>query len=327
MSSIYTFEQLDSAYVKAEEIMKDRAVSFYQAFKELPRQRFKAVAALYAFCRYADDAVDHAPEDDPQGMLNNLEQLESQVLGLYQKPFDSLKSERKLKPASEFVQDTNPWWPAFEDTVKSWQIPKDGLINQIQGQRQDAEFKGIETVADLVEYGRLVAGSVGIMMVPILVHEDSDWKRPDFLKACEDLGVAMQITNILRDVGEDLRTRDRLYLPLNLLKKYGVSLQELKVLVDKPKTINITADIPDGFVKLWEELAELADEYYSSYEDWLDFFHPTSRLPLVAAAKIYRGIADAVRASDYNCFTKRCYTNETTRAKLLVEAFEQVENY
>ena len=321
MSSIYSSEQLDAAYQVAEDIMRKRAVSFYQAFKELPRERFKAVAALYAFCRYADDTVDHAFTDGPQQMLANLDDLETQVLGLYG---NSLKLEPTTKRQESNLREMNRWWPAFSHTVKSWQIPMDGFINQINGQRQDAEFNGIQTVQDLVSYGHLVAGSVGIMMVPVLADEEVNWKNPEFLKACDDLGVAMQITNILRDVGEDLRTRDRLYLPLDLLKKHNVSREELKALAHQPKGADVSANIPENFIRLWEELADLADRYYIAYEAWLDFFHPSSRLPLVAAASIYRSIADAVRDQGYNCFTKRCYTDEATRLKLLQEAFEQV---
>lgn len=301
---------LEQAYKLAEEIMKERATSFYQAFKHLPAERFRSVSALYAFCRHADDTVDIKPQQrGKQATLALLDSLERQLRLLYSSDY----AEDKLFSGSF------PWWPAFADTVTRFDVPIDSFLQQLEGQRQDIDFADIETTDQLVEYCRLVAGSVGTMMLPILAADDADTNNPGLVIACESLGIAMQITNILRDVGEDLRTRNRLYLPRDLLEQHGVKRHTLEKLAHY-KGDSVKELIPKGFVTLWEKLANMADEYYKSYERWLGCFHPSTRLPLVAAALSYRAIADEVRKEQYNCFTKRCYTSSETRAQIANQA-------
>lgn len=308
-------DRLRLAYRAAEAIMKERAVSFYQAFSRLPKDRFHGVAAIYAFCRYSDDTVDAA--DVPRNfMLRKLDLLEQRLHDLY--PEDPIEHPTRDPAVCHGAIDS--WWPAFADTVQRWQIPRDGFLLQIEGQRQDADFKGMVTVEDLVDYSRLVAGSVGIMMLPVLAGDDSDPKDPLFQKACSDLGVAMQITNILRDVGEDLRTRQRIYLPSTLMAEHGVSVSELEKLAAFPQGSDISPLIPTGFIRLFEELSDLADGHYRACEPWMRHFHPASQVPLRASALIYQAIADAVRQAGYNCFTRRCYTDHRTRAGLLLKA-------
>ncbi|NCB24985.1 MAG: squalene/phytoene synthase family protein [Bacteroidia bacterium] len=309
---------LQKSYSIVEKIMKDRAVSFYQAFRQLPKERFVGVAALYAFCRYADDTVDYTVQgqnlDNP---LKKLEFLEKKVHSIY------LAGETSLnEPKSD--EGGQLWWPAFADTIRRFNIPMDSFLNQIEGQRMDADFKGIHTMEELLEYCRLVAGSVGTMMLPLLAAEGVDTTNPGFIQVCENLGIGMQLTNILRDVGEDLRMRKRLYIPQDLLAEYGVTRTALESLANEPEGAPISADIPEGFMRLWEKLALLADTYYQDYEKWLPWFHQDCQVPLVAAALIYRAIADAVREASYNCFTKRCYTSAETRAALIKESGRRV---
>jgi phytoene synthase len=307
---------LQESYGLAGEIMKNRAASFYTAFRHLPEERFRGVAAVYAFCRYADDTVD-SESGDRELKLESLSRLEERLRRIY----DPLTPEKDkpVNPAEELS-----WWPAFEDTVRRFDIPLGSFLQQIDGQRMDAAFEDIKTTSALVDYSRLVAGSVGTMMMPLLAASRCDTKNPGFIAACENLGIGMQITNILRDVGEDLRTRNRLYLPAELLEAYGVKRSALEALSGMAEGTPVDALLPEGFISLWEELARLADSFYRDYEGWIAWFHPGCRVPLVAAALIYRAIADAVRAEGYNCLTKRCYTNAETRALLIKEAGRRV---
>ena len=318
MSRSFTAKaSLIKSYGLAEKIMKDRAASFYQAFRHLPKERFQGVAALYAFCRYADDTVDRDDQGQQKGQtLESLNRLEQKLWLVY-----GANQAENGSDGQELL-----WWPAFEDIVSRFEIPIDSFLRQIDGQRMDAAFEGLRTIEELVAYGRLVAGSVGTMMLPLLAADESDRTEPEFIKACENLGVGMQITNILRDVGEDLRTRRRLYIPEELLIKHGVPRYELEQLALNSDGALPEAPIPDGFIQLWEELAQLADTYYQAYEKWIFWFHPTCQISLVAAALIYRAIGDAVRAESYNCFTKRCYTDAKTRSALIIEAGKRVCN-
>lgn len=295
----------------AEDIMKQRAKSFYEAFRRLPEERFQGVCALYAFNRYADDLADgNAFGKTREERLLALEELERNVKNLYHE-------EDHSSPLEE------SFWPAFEDTVTSWGIPLDALLLQIEGQKSDLSFQKIITLEELKEYSRKVAGSVGRMMVPLLALDEKLAEDPEFLRSCEELGIGMQITNILRDVGEDLRDRDRLYLPSDLLEVYGIKediLRELSL-----KEAFTEESLPGGFIPMVEHLMDLANPLYEGIASYLPYFHPAARTPLLSAALLYQGIHGAIRKSRYNVFTKRCYTDSMTRAKLVLKAKSLVD--
>jgi phytoene synthase len=134
----------------------------------------------------------------------------------------------------------------------------------------------------------------------------------------------MQITNILRDVGEDLRLRNRVYLPADLRSRHGVFRSSLESLAAEQTDGGGKMQIPRSFIALWEELAALAEPYYHAYEGWIGAFHPGCRVPLAAAALSYRAIADAVRDAAHDCFTRRGYTSAQTRAQCLAQARQLV---
>ncbi|UTC61748.1 phytoene/squalene synthase family protein [Treponema sp. OMZ 787] len=306
--------RLKNSYRQAEKIMKERAVNFYRAFSNLPPERFKGVAAVYAFCRYADDLVDKShTKRDEQTILKSLLDLENALKFLY--------SEKDT--SGSFSSDNSVfhqiWWPAFEETVKKFNIPQTSFLMQIEGQRMDLSPDDIKTFDEFIEYCRLVASSVGLMMLPFLVKPDKEMDE-SFVKSCEDLGIAMQITNILRDVGEDLREKNKLYLPASLMEEYGITRTELESLSKHSTEEKIEDLIPQNFISLWEKLASIADDYYASFEKKLSYFHTDCVASVFAAARMYRGIADAVREASYNCFTKRCYTPERIRRAVIAEA-------
>lgn len=302
---------LQRSYEAAEDIMKQRAKSFYEAFRRLPEERFQGVCALYAFNRYADDLADgDAAAKTRKERLLALEELERNVKNLYHDEaiYSSLEES---------------FWPAFLDTVTSWGIPLDPLLLQIEGQKSDLSFQEIKIMKDLKEYSRKVAGSVGRMMVPLLALDEKLAEDPNFLLACEELGMGMQITNILRDVGEDLRERNRIYLPSEFLETYGITKETLRSLSFGEQTTEDS--LPSGFIQMADHLMELANPLYEGIASYLHYFHPAARTPLLSAALLYQGIHGAIRKSRYNVFTKRCYTDSMTRAKLLLKAKSLVD--
>ena len=285
--------------------------SFYEAFRRLPEERFQGVCALYAFNRYADDLADgDALGKTREERLLALEELERNVKNLY--------SDECMGSSLE-----ESFWPAFQDTVTSWGIPLNALLNQIEGQKSDLSFQEMKTMEDLMEYSRKVAGSVGRMMVPLLAQDEKLAEDSAFLKTCEELGIGMQITNILRDVGEDLRERDRIYLPSDLLESYEIKEETLRSL--SFGELSIEESLPSGFLPMAEHLMELANLYYEGIASYLLYFHPAARTPLLSAALLYQGIHGAIRKSRYNVFTKRCYTDSMTRAKLVLKAKSLVD--
>lgn len=307
---------LAASYEAALQVMQERAVSFYAAFSMLPEDRFRAVAAVYAFCRAADDIADQSQPGDRDSALQQIARLEALLWGLYKG-----KGSAAGKAGNQDLH--YPWLPAFEDALRRFSLPIAPFLNQLAGQRMDIHFAGIPNTEGLIRYGRLVAGSVGLMLLPMLARDRETARRPDLMAACEDLGIGMQITNILRDVGEDLRLRGRIYLPRDLMREHQLTREELLALAyhagqDPPP-------VPQGFVRLFEGLSSLADGFYQGIAPCLCLIHPACRTPLLAAARSYQAIAGAVRDTGYNCFTRRCYTRKEQRGDLYHAAQVQVQ--
>ena len=123
---------------------------------------------------------------------------------------------------------------------------------QLAGQARDLTSQAIVTQDVLIHYSRQVAGFVERMLVPLLARDAATAVVSDYLAACSDLGVAMQITDILRDVGEDLTELGRIYLPLEMMAAHQLSPADLSALVQPPHN----SQLKSRFVALWEELAQ-----------------------------------------------------------------------
>lgn len=266
---------------------------------------FKGVSALYAYNRYVDDLVDTSDISETEALacLDHLEQAVS-----------SLVSGQEVHQV-EFTQLN--WWPAFAHTINKYQIPLQPLIDQIEGQRLDLQQQVIDSIDDLVHYAEKVAGSVGLMLLPILV-EDNQNITTSLKTACQNLGIAMQFTNILRDVGEDYRDHDRIYLPSQIMVKHQVTDDMIGQLAESPSDKPL--HIPDNVIALWEEIASYSTTYYEQIHEHIQSFHPKARLPLIASAKVYQNIEEVVRENDYNCFTERQYTSKLKRTQLIRQA-------
>ena len=307
---------LEKSYQAAEEVMKKNASSFYSAFEKIERGKFLDITALYAFCRYADDLADTESQSKVV-RLESLNFLEEDVKSLYN--FENQTENYKKYP----------WWLAFENAVKIRKISLVPLLEQIDGQKNDFNFKEIEDEEDLILYCKKVAGTVGLMLAPMLKGEKAD---EQYESICEDLGISMQITNILRDIGEDLRNRNRIYIPQTFMKKYGVTREELEKLSTLPNFLKKgysflkpNFKVSDKIVNLWEEMALLSNHYYDKFYKHLYMFSSEALFPVTAAAVFYQAILDEVRKNNYNCFTKRCYTNTKRKSELLKIVLGKVE--
>lgn len=287
---------LKASYLACENIMAKESKSFYQAFHLLPREAFQGVAALYAYNRYVDDVAD-SDHFSKEVALDELKKLEDKILHL---------------DTSEDVEAD--WWMAFKDTVLTCKVSTTALLKQIQGQRMDILGHKVVDMADLVAYSSNVAGSVGEMLLPLLVDKDMPISET-LRQAAIDLGIGMQLTNILRDVGEDYRDRQRIYLPQTLLDAYNVDEAMIKRL-----SYHDEEEIPQNFIDLWEHIYQIGDQYYDSIKPVIKDFSQVAQLPILSSAYIYHGIGNAVRKANHNCFTKRNYTNNIERMRLIYQA-------
>ena len=309
---------IESSYQVAESIMRKRASSFYAAFDKIEIAKFLDIAAVYAFCRYADDLADTKSHSRVM-KLQLLNVLEEEVKSLY----EGGRQEKQYKKYN--------WWLAFENAVRIRKIPLEALLEQIDGQRSDINFKIIEDKEDLILYCKKVAGTVGLMLAPMLRGDKADGQ---YESICESLGIAMQITNILRDIGEDLRDQNRVYIPQTFMKKYSVTRKDLEDLSVLPSTLSIrhllfksNFKVGDNIVNLWEEMALLSKYYYDKFYKHLYMFSFDATFPVTAAAVYYQAILEEVRKNNYNCFTKRCYTNSKRKRDLLKTVSGYIEKF
>ena len=309
---------IESSYQVAESIIRKRASSFYAAFGKVERAKFLDIAAVYAFCRYADDLADTKSHSKVM-KLQLLNVLEEEVKSLY----EGGRQEEQYKKYN--------WWLAFENAVRIRKIPLEALLEQIDGQRSDINFKIIKDKEDLILYCKKVAGTVGLMLAPMLRGEKADGQ---YESICESLGIAMQITNILRDIGEDLRNRNRIYIPKTFMKKYSVTRKDLEDLSALTSTLSISHlffksnfKVGDNIVNLWEEMALLSKHYYDKFYKHLYMFSFDATFPVTAAAVYYHAILEEVRKNNYNCFTKRCYTNSKRKRDLLKTVSGYIEKF
>lgn len=296
-------KELAFSYKHCVKIIKKNSASFYTALKNLPKQKFLEVSSIYAFCRICDDIVDESKsKEDAKDKLDRLE--------------EQLKSYKSVHTNLEQYL----WWPAFKYTLEKYDMDMEPFYMQIEGQKFDLSEVELQNIDELIEYSKLVAGSVGLMLCAILAKDEKKAKDKGFANACMELGIAMQITNILRDIGEDLTKRNRVYVPKMMLDKYGIHRSDLASYIQNRSGICL-----EKFARLWEELAEISEKYYESIKPQISNFDDEIALSIYASAMIYKEILQEVRKNDYNCLTKRNYTNHLTRIRLVKEAKEFIK--
>jgi phytoene synthase len=213
--------ELREGYARAKQLTRRHAKSFFFSSVALVGSRRRAAFALYAFCRRLDDLVDGDNGGDGQvqapvagaGELQRRLSLARRAVGvIYGRPAPGLERELPWHP-TEFA--------AFHDTVERYGIPEAPFQALIDGMEMDLQTSRYSTFEELRLYCHRVAGVVGLMMTPVLGLKDERC-----LVHADELGIAMQLTNILRDVREDL-ARGRVYLPADELAYFGLDVAAL----------------------------------------------------------------------------------------------------
>jgi phytoene synthase len=256
--------------------------SFHAAARLLPPRVRDPALALYAFCRVADDAVDEVA-DKTAAVLRLSERLEAVYAG------------RPREAAAD---------RAFARVVETFDIPRALPEALLEGFAWDAEGRRYATIGDVRAYAARVAAAVGAMMCLLMRVR----ARDALARAC-DLGVAMQLTNIARDVGEDARA-GRLYLPLDWLDEAGI---------DPGRFLAAPAPSPALAGVIRRLLAE-ADRLYLRAEAGAAVLPMACRPGILAAARIYRGIGGAIARADYESVTVRARTTTAQKIGWLAQA-------
>lgn len=281
----YSFDSQVDDFNYCENIIKKHSKTFYFAFSQLSKKKAKSIYAVYAFCREADDLVDNQKD----------------TLKL-----DDLLS--KLKLFDKGVIPDEPVWRALSVVFAEYSIDIQPFYDMLIGQKKDLKFTQPKTYDDLKDYSYFVAGSVGLMLLPILSQHSNEIKFP-----AKQLGEAMQITNILRDIGEDLNM-NRIYLPQEMMVRYEVTEEVLK---NKVPTAN--------FIKLWENLANKAEELYDSSMSMLPLVDEDAREPLLLALYVYREILNEIRRNDYHVFKEKHYVGKIRKLQIAKKVKKQVK--
>ena len=278
---------LRASYEQCRRLNARHGRTYYLATLLLPAEKRPYVHALYGFARYADEIV-----DDLGSTLTDRE-----------------KADWLIGWGEQFLADVaaggsaHPISAAVVDTVRRWDIPLRLFEDFLASMRMDLTVQQYETYADLMTYVHGSAAVIGLQMVPVL---EPLVPREVAEPYAADLGVAFQLSNFLRDVGEDLR-RGRVYLPQEDLAVFGVTRGHL------------THGVVDGPVRrlLAFEVARTR-ELYRSARQGVRLLHPTSRPCIETALALYGGILDEVEAADYDVLGRRVAVGPAWRARVAV---------
>ena len=253
--------------------------SFYYSFLFLPPERRRAITALYAFCREVDDVVDEC--DDPQVAASTLAWWRTEVAHLYA------------------GQPQHPVTQALQAVLPRFNLPQEQLLEIIDGMEMDLQQTRYLDFKALSLYCYRVASVVGLLAAEIFGHTERQT-----LKYAHDLGMAFQLTNIIRDVGEDAR-RGRIYLPLDELKRFDVPVADI-----------LNARHSDNFRRLMEFQIERAEDYYAQAMRQLPDIDRKAQRPGLVMAAIYRALLEEIKRDGSRVLNQR--TSLTPLRKLWI---------
>lgn len=283
------------AYAVCRMIARREAKNFYYAFRVLPQHKSDAMCAVYAFMRKADDIADDESVSIPERREAMLAWVEA------------------WRAARSSGESGDPVFLALNDTQKQFGISDALLEELVQGTTMDLDPQPVDdqiqtfaTFDDLYRYCYLVASVVGLVCIRIFGYSDA---RAE--KLAEETGIAFQLTNILRDVKEDAE-RGRIYLPVDLLNEFGVSIERVVAL-------SKGARIQSAERAMLRQIAARAQGYYASADKLLPLIDKDSRAALWVLVTIYRGLLTRIEEADNDVFSHRVTVPTTSKLMILAQ--------
>jgi 15-cis-phytoene synthase len=280
---IKTLAPLEEAYELCRQITAEYSKTFYLGTLLMPEAKRRAIWAIYVWCRRTDELV-----DGPRSELTT-----DATLDEWEQHLESVFSGQPIEDADV----------ALVDTLERFPVSVQPFRDMIAGQRMDLYRSRYETFEELELYCYRVAGTVGLMTTPVMgvdaCHRSVPWAQAQSSKSPEAeavaLGIANQLTNILRDVGEDAR-RGRIYIPLEDLERFSYSEKDL-----------LNGVIDDRWRELMRFQIARARRFFIEAESGINLLSPDARFPVWAALMLYRGILDVIEKNQYDVFSKRAY--------------------
>ncbi|KAG2300323.1 hypothetical protein Bca4012_011902 [Brassica carinata] len=281
---------LGEAYDRCGEVCAEYAKTFYLGTLLMTPERRKAIWAIYVWCRRTDELVDGPNASHITPMA--LDRWEARLEDLFRgRPFDMLDA-------------------ALADTVARYPVDIQPFRDMIEGMRMDLRKSRYKNFDDLYLYCYYVAGTVGLMSVPVMgIDPKSKATTESVYNAALALGIANQLTNILRDVGEDAR-RGRVYLPQDELAQAGLSDEDI-----------FAGKVTDKWRNFMKMQLKRARMFFDEAEKGVTELDAASRWPVWASLLLYRRILDEIEANDYNNFTKRAYVGKAKKIAALPLAY------
>jgi len=278
---------LERSYARAEQATALWARSFYFASRFLPADKRRSVFALYDYCRHADNLVDARGDRTRAEVCADLAALAETVRRIH----------AGYAPEGER-------WLALADTLRRHQVPLAPLLELLDGVALDLEEVSYPDFASLHRYCRLVAGGVGLMLGPVLGATSRRFREPGI-----GLGVAMQLTNVLRDVAEDLDA-GRVYLPADELARFGLDRRALERRRVSPE-----------FVALMRFQIARARAMFDAADPVVGLFpRDGSRLTVRLLQRTYAGILDGIERLGYDVFRARAHVSGPRKLMILGRA-------
>jgi 15-cis-phytoene synthase len=268
---------LEQAYMRCEVVTREHSRTFHMASALLPAGKREAVRALYAFCRISDDLVD-------EGGANRTEDL----------------ARWRQESLQAHPHPDNLVALAWADARARYGIPRQYAEQLLDGVAADIDHLRYQTFEELAHYCYGVASTVGLMSMHIVGYANDD-AIPFAIK----LGVALQLTNILRDVGEDWQ-RGRFYLPLDEMAEFGLAEAELPISGDDPR-----------WVAFMQFQIERTRQLYREALPGIGLLDPQGRFAIAAAAELYQGILDDIEANQYDVFNRRAHVSDLQKLRRL----------
>jgi len=280
--------RLRESYAECKRLNALHGKTYYLATLLLPKSKRPFVHALYGFARYADEIVDDlASTLTPQEKADVLSKWSSGVLA-------GLQNGTSEDPVGR----------ALVDTAKRFKIPHQHFIDFLHSMEMDLTVSQYQSYEDLLEYVYGSAAVIGLEMVPVLGYSDDG-----AFDSAKKLGIAFQLANFIRDVGEDLE-RGRIYLPLDELARFGVTRELLEKRVLTPEIIEA----------LKFQIARVRQLQLEAAPG-IAMLDKTSRPCIEAASELYCGIVDEVEAIGYDIFNKRAKTSTLRRLRVASIAY------
>ncbi len=286
-----SISQLDQAYEICRKETQKWAKTFYLGTLLLPQEKRKAIWAIYVWCRRTDEIMDsiEASTKSQDELSDNLDEWEENTKNVFKGNIKSELDSVLLDTIEKYPQSIQPY------------------LDMIDGQRMDLNKFRYKDFDELKLYCYRVAGTVGLMTQNVMgidsAYTSAPWSAmPDPSEAAIALGIANQLTNILRDVGED-RHRGRIYLPLADIEKFNYSEEEL---------------LKGKINKQWKSLMNFqltrAREWFKKSEDGIKWLSSDARWPVWTSLRLYRGILDSIERLDYDVFNNRAFVKNSVKA-------------